>query len=111
MHINEIKNISELSFLVPFAAKVNCSVESLAAKDELTMLNDHRLKNIDKEVDDNGDFKISERHHYSVTGHFSLNFDDTDPSTWKEQKKSNSFLSEHEVTEISVTLEDIQTDA
>ena len=111
IHINEIKNISELSFLVPFAAKVNYFVESIAAKDELTMLNDDRLKNIDKEVDDNGDFRLSERHHNSVIGHFSLNFDETDPSTWKEQKKSNSFLPEHEVTEISVTLEDIQKDA
>lgn len=111
MHINEIKNISELSFLVPFSAKVNCAVESLAAKDELIMLNDHRLKNINKEVDDNGDFRLSEHHHYSVIGHFSLNFDKTDPSTWKAQKKSNSFWSEHEVIEITVTLEDIQAAA
>lgn len=111
MHINEIKNISGLSFLVPFSARIKCLVESHATKDELTMLNDHRLKNIDKEVDDNGDFKISESHLYSVIGHFSLIFDETDPSTWKEQNKSDSFWLEREVKEITVTLEDIQTDA
>lgn len=109
IHLNKIRNISELSFLIPFSAKVKCSVESLAAKNELTMLDEHRLKNIEKEIDDNGDFTISESHYYSVVGHFSLNFDETDPSTWKVKKESHLLWFEDEVTEISVTLEDIQT--
>lgn len=107
----EIKNISELSFLVPFSARVNCSIESIITKDELSMLNDQRLENIEKEVNDNGDFKVSEAHHFSVIGHFSLNFDETDPSTWKEQKKSDDFWSAHEINEISVSLEDMQAGA
>lgn len=110
-NFNEAKNISGLSYLVSFEAKVKCIVESLATKDEVFTLNDERLKNIDKEVDDNGDFKVSENHFYCISGHFSLKFDGSDPSIWKEQKKSDSLWEEKEIQEISVVLEDVQENA
>ncbi|ABX49689.1 hypothetical protein Sbal195_2521 [Shewanella baltica OS195] len=110
-NFNEVKNISGLSFLVSFEAKLKRSVESCATKDELIMLDDQRLKNIVKEVDDNGDFRVFENHFYCVSGHFSLKFDDSDPSTWREQKKSDSFFVQREIVEISVVLEDIQENA
>jgi len=111
INFNKAQNISELSYLIPFEAKVKCVIESLATKDEVLTLNNERLKNIDKEVDDNGDFKIAESHFYCVAGHFSLKFDSSDPSIWKEQKMSDSFWEEKEIQEINVVLEDIQGNA
>jgi len=110
-NFDKAKNISELSYLIPFKAKVKCVIESLATKDEVLTLNDERLKNIDKEVDDNGDFKVAESHFYCVTGHFSLKFDSSDPSIWKEKKRSDAFWEEKEIQEITVVLEDIQENA
>ena len=104
----EIKNISELSILVPFLAKITHSVSSVATKDELSILNDQRLVNIEKNSNDNGDFEICEKHHSLVYGHFSIAFEDTDPSTWKEQKTSDHIWSEPEIKEISISIEDIQ---
>lgn len=110
-NFDKAQNISELSYLIPFEAKVNCVIESLATKDEVLTLNDERLKNIDKEVNDNGDFKITESHLYCLTGHFSLKFDSSDPSIWREKKMSESFWEEKEIQEITVVLEDVQEDA
>lgn len=108
---DEAKSISELSFLVSFEAILKHTVESYATKDDLLMINDLRSKNIDKEVDDNGDFKVSEVHSSRVHGHFSLKFDDSDPSTWRTQKKSDSIFDQREIVEITVSLEDIQESA
>ena len=109
-NFNEAKNISGLSYLVSFEAKVKCTVDSYATKDEVIMINDQRLKNIDKEVDDKGNFKVAENHFYCVSGHFSVKFGDSDPSIWKEQKK-DGLLEQREIQEITVILEDIQQNA
>lgn len=107
----EAKNISELSYLVSFEAKLKLTVESIASKDELLTLNHERLNHINKEVDDNGDFKVTEHHFYDISGHFSLKFECSDPSIWKEQKKSDLPWEEKEIQEIIVVLEDIQDNA
>lgn len=108
LETNEIKNISELSILVPFSAKISNAVTSVATKDELTSLNDQRLVNIEKNVTDNGDFEICEIYHSLVYGNFSIAFEGTDPSTWKDQKTSDHIWSEKEIKEISVSIENIQ---
>ncbi len=110
INTQKIMNISELSFLIPFSAKIVYSIESVTTKEELSALNNQRLKNIEKEASDNGDYNVSETYNLSVTGHFSLKIEDSDPSSWKEQKKSNYFWSEYEINEISVSLEDVQTE-
>jgi len=110
-NFNEAQNISGLSYLVSFEAKLKCSVKSCATKEDLVVLNDQRLKNIDKEVDDNGNFDVSETHFYNVSGHFSLKFDNSDPSTWRKQNISDLSWSQREIVEIAVALEDIQENA
>lgn len=100
-------NISELTYLVSFEAKVKCTVDSYATKDEIVMIDQQRLNNVDKGVDDDGNFEVSECYFYNFTGHFSVKFDDSDPSLWKEQKKEGIF-EEPEIQEITVILEDIQ---
>jgi hypothetical protein len=107
---DEATSISEFTYLVPFEAKAKCTVDSYATRDEIAMINQQRLNNIDKEVDDDGNFKVSECYFYNFSGHFSVKFDDSDPSLWKEQKKEGIF-EQLEIQEITVTLEDIQQDA
>lgn len=104
---SEANIISALSYLVSFEARVKCTIDSYATKDEVILINDQRLENIDKEVDDNGDFKITESRFYSVSGHFSVKFDDSDPSSWKE-KENDKLFKTRELKEITVALEDIQ---
>lgn len=108
--IDEATNISELTYLVSFEAKVKCTVESCTTKEEIVMINQQRLNNIDKEVEDDGNFKVSECYFYNFSGHFSVKFDDSDPSFWKDQKKEGIF-EQLEIQEITVTLEDIQQNA
>lgn len=107
---SEAKNISALSYLVPFEANLKCTIDSRATKDDLILISDQRLKNIDKEVDDNGDFKVSESRFYSVSGNFSVKFDDTDPSNWREQENDKLFKT-REIKEISVLLEELKQNA
>ena len=109
-YFDEAMNISGLSYLVSFEAKVKCTVNSYATRGEIVMLNQQRLNNIDKEVDDDGNFKVSECYFYNFSGHFSVKFDDSDPSLWKEQKKEGLF-ERSEIQEITVILEDIQQNA
>lgn len=111
VNINDIKNITELSFIVPFSASISHSVSSNATKAELSLLNDQRLINIEKNVNDNGDFEIDEKHYTLVNGHFSIAFENSNPSTWKEKKTPDHFWSEPEISEISVSVEDIQANA
>ncbi len=108
---SEIKTISRMSILVPFTAETLHAVDSIVSKDELAELDDQRLKSIEKEVDDNGDFKVCEKHQSLVGGHFSVAFEDTDPTTWKKEKLSDHAWSEPEIKEISVSLEDIKINA
>lgn len=103
-----VKSITEHSFLVPFKGAVRCSINSIASKDDVSFLNDQRLKYIEREVTDDGDFKLCEYHEYSVSGHFSLTFDETDPSSWKEHKTSDTFWATSEIKEIILILEDMQ---
>jgi hypothetical protein len=107
---DEATSISEFTYLVSFEAKAKCTVDSYATRDEIAMINQQRLNNIDKEVDDDGNFKVSECYFYNFSGHFSVKLDDSDPSLWKEQKKEGIF-EQLEIQEITVTLEDIQQDA
>lgn len=109
--VNDIKNISNTSLLIPFTANIICSINSTASKEELSSIDDQRLENIEKEVDDEGEFNLYEKHQSRVSGHFSVTFEDGDPSTWREEKLSDSFFSEPEMKEIGVTLEDLQASA
>lgn len=107
---SEAKSISALSYLVSFEARLKCTIDSYATKDEVILVNVQRLENIDKEVDDDGNFKIAESRFYSVSGHFSVKFDDSDPSSWKEQENDKLFKM-REIKEITVALEDIKQNA
>lgn len=109
--VNDLKNISSTSLLIPFTANIICSINSTASKEELSSIDGQRLENIEKEVDDEGDFHLCEKYQAPVSGHFSVTFEDTDPSTWREQKLSNHFFSEPEIKEIGVILEDLQVSA
>lgn len=106
---SEAKSISEVSYLVLFKAKLKCTIDSFATKEELMLVHEKRLENIDKEVDDDGNFKISESRYYSVSGHFSVKFDDSDPSGWRAQE-NDGLLKTREIKEITVNLEDIKQD-
>lgn len=107
---DEATEISGLSYLVSFEAKVKCTVESYATRDEIVLINQQRLNSIEKEVDDDGNFEVSECYFYDFSGHFSVKFFDSDPSLWKEQKKEGLF-EKSEIKEITVILEDIQKSA
>jgi len=100
------KEISYLSFLVSFKATLECIVNSYAERGEVIVMSEHKLQNIDKEITDDGLFKLAEKRLCSVHGHFSVRFDDSDPSTWKEQK--SGLLQTRQIEEITVNLEDIE---
>lgn len=103
-----IVTISRLSILVPFSAKVICSIESNAEKNDLNSVSDERLKNVEKEVNDDGSFELCERRHLSVCGHCSVSFSETNPATWRRERSNNDIWIEPETKEITVALEDIQ---
>lgn len=107
---SEARSISRLSYLVSFDAELKYIIHSSATKDDLILIDDQRLENIEKEVDDNGNFKINESRFYSVSGHFTVKFDDSDPSSWKEQENGKLFK-KREIKEITVDLEDITQNA
>ncbi|MDN3523891.1 hypothetical protein QWY79_01255 [Halomonas sabkhae] len=107
----EAKKISDLAYLVSFEAKLKCAVESHSSKEQLRAVEAERLKSIEKEVDDDGDFNVTEKKMLSVSGHFSLKFDDSDPSAWKKVKTSRLLFEQSEIKEISVELEDMKENA
>ncbi|MBE8715763.1 PIN domain-containing protein [Cellvibrio polysaccharolyticus] len=108
--VGDIKNISDSSLLVPFSANIICSIKSTASKVELSSVDAQRLVKIEREVDD-GEFNLCEKYETPISGHFSVTFQDGDPTTWKEEKQSDSIFSEPEIKEISLALEDLQANA
>lgn len=107
----DAQKTSDLAYLVSFEAKLKCAVESHASKEQLGAVEEERLKNIEKEVDDDGDFNVTEKRLLSVSGHFSLKFEDSDPSAWKKVTTSRVLIEQSEIKEISVELEDMKENA
>tara|TARA_R110001606_G_scaffold399306_1_gene584307 strand:- start:30440 stop:30913 length:474 start_codon:yes stop_codon:yes gene_type:complete len=107
----DAQKISDLAYLVSFEAKIQCAVESHVSKEQLRAVEEERLKNIEKEVDDDGDFNVTEKRFLSLSGHFSIKFDDSDPSAWKKVTTSRLLVEQREIKEISVELEDIKENA
>jgi len=109
--VNDIKHISSSSLLIPFTANIICTINSTASKEELSSIDGQRLERIEKEIDEDGDFQLNEKYQSSISGHFSITFEDTDPSTWMEEKPTDHFWSEPEIKEIGVALEDLRASA
>ena len=107
---NNIRSISEHTYLLPFLADIVHLVNSEAGKDSLSLFSKERVGSLEKEVDDDGNFRISETFKNTVQGHLSVTFEDSSPLQW-EEKKSDSFFVESEVEEIIMTLEDIKLNA
>lgn len=109
--VNDIKYISRSSLLIPFKANIICSINSTASKEDISSVESQRLERIEKEVDDEGGFNLYEKYESTVSGHFSVTFEDGDPSAWREEKLSDNFFAEPEIKGIGVTLEDLQASA
>lgn len=105
-----IKVISKHSYLLPFSADLIHLVNSKASKDDLLFFSEKRINNLEKEVNDDGEFKISESFKNTVQGNLSVIFEDSNPLLW-EEKKSDKFWVESTIEEITVTIEDIKLNA
>lgn len=104
---DDVSRITEHSYLVPFVGKLSCKIESIASIDDLLSLNDHRSDSLTKEVLDSGGFRVTECFTRNISGHFSVKFDETDPSDWKAREDKKNFFTK-EIEEIEVVLEDVQ---
>ena len=107
---NNIRVISESSYLLPFSAELVHSVSSEASKDDLSFFSETRINNLEKDIKDDGRFEISESFINKVQGNLSVTFSDSNPLSW-EEKKTDSFFSEPEIEEIIMSLEDIKLNA
>ena len=105
--ITNIKLISGFSYLVPFSAQIVHSVSSESDRDELLFFSKERINNLEKNTNDDGRIEITELFTNKVQGDLSVNFEDSNPLLWKE-KKAVDILSESEIEEIIISLEDIQ---
>ncbi len=105
-----IKIISKHAYLLPFSADLVHLVISEASKDDLSFFSEERISSLEKEINDDGKFEISESFKNRVQGNLSVIFEDSSPLLWKE-KKSDNFLVEPEIEEIIMTLEDIKLNA
>lgn len=105
-----IKIISNNSYLLPFSANLVHSVNSKAGKDDLSFFSEERIRKLEKEINDEGRFEISESTKNTAQGNLSVTFEDSSPLLWKE-KKSDSFFVKSEIEEIIMTLEDIKLKA
>lgn len=103
-----IKTISKNSYLLPFSANVIHSVKSEANKDEVSLIIEENVRDIEKEVNDEGSFEITESIKNTFQGHLSIIFDSSDPLLWKEKVKGSGFFEEREIEEIIMNLEDIK---
>ena len=102
-----IKKISKNAYLLPFTATVIHSVKSEANSGDLSLISDENIRNIDKEVNDEGIFEITESIKDNCQGHLSVEFDSSDPLLWEEKVKSHGFFEKKEIEEIVINLEDI----
>lgn len=102
-----IKTISNNSYLLPFLANLIHSVKSETNKNDLSLISEKRISNIEKEINDEGIFEITESIKNQFQGHLSVTFANSNPLHWKE-KEPSSFFEKPEIEEIVMTLEDIK---
>ena len=102
-----IKQISELAFLLPFSARLTHLISSVSTKDGLEMLDALKLSTFEKSVKDDGDFEISTTRFTAVQGNLSILFENTSPLTWVAKINGWTWL-EAEFEEILISLEDIE---
>jgi len=105
-----IKLISKNIYLIPFFADLVHLVNSEASKDDWSAFSEERIGNLEKEINDDGKYEISESSKNSVQGNMSVTFEGSNPLLW-EEKKSDKFFVEPEIEEIIITLEDIKLNA
>lgn len=105
-----IRLISKNIYLLPFSADIVHSVNSEASKDNLSAFSEERIRSLEKEVNDDGSFKITESSKNTVQGNLSVTFGGSNPLLW-EEKRSDNFFVEPEIEEIIITLEDIKLNA
>lgn len=105
-----IKVISESSYLLPFSVELVHSISSEASKDDLSFFSEARINNLEKNIKEDGRFEISESFRNKVQGNLSVTFADSNPLSW-EEKTASTFLSEPEIEEIIMSLEDIKLNA
>jgi len=103
-----IKTISENSYLLPFSANVIHSVKSEANRDDVSLIIEENVRDIEKEVNDEGFFEITESIKNTFQGHLSVIFNSSDPLLWKEKVKGSGFFEERYIEEIVMNLEDIK---
>lgn len=104
---DNIRVISESSYLLPFSAEIVHSISSEVSKDDLSFFSEARINNLEKDIKDDGRFEISESIRNKVQGNLSVTFAKSNPLSWKE-KKPDDFFSEPEIEEIIMFLEDIK---
>lgn len=103
-----IKKISKNSYLLPFTATVVHSVKSEANLEDLSLISEENIRNIDKEVNDEGFFEITESIKDTFQGDLSVVFESSDPLLWEENVRGHGFFEEREIEEITINLEDIK---
>lgn len=109
---NKVNNLSPNIYLIPFSAKVKYTISSEATNNDLENYSKERLKNLtEKSINDNGLYDVSEEIEYSVFGNVSVKFAETNPLLWEEQEVKDSLFKELEITEITVTIENIEKNA
>ena len=107
-----IQNISSESYLISFTAIVNQTIFSEATKNDLDSFHNERIKNLkDKDINDDGYYDISEIFESKVSGNASISFADTNPLSWEEKEINDGIFKESELTEINVSIENIEKSA
>ena len=103
-----IKKISKNSYLLSFSADVVYSIKSEAKIGDLSLIIEESTRNIEKELNNEGFFEITESIKNTFQGHLSVKFDISDPLGWKEKGTGRGFFEEKTIEEIVMNLEDIK---
>lgn len=99
--------ITENTYLLPFTTKITHAIHSKATVGDLAILEKTRAESLEKEVQSDGQVNIIEYVRNVFEGNISINFAESDPSSWVEKKK-DQFLRRTHIEEISISLEDIR---
>lgn len=103
-----IKKTSKNTYLLPFSTTVTHSVESETNKDDLSLINEENTRDIEKKVNDEGLFEITESIKDIFQGHLSIVFDSSNPLLWKEKVDGHGFFEKRDIKEIVISLEDME---
>lgn len=104
-----LKTISSKAYLIPFSSIISYTLSSEASKNDLDYYSKERTEQLaEKTINEDGMYDISEVIKTPVIGNASVMFSETDPLSWEKIESKHSFFKEFEISEITVTIENIE---